>query len=144
MSPTYWSPAPGSAARPGASSPTGCAPLATTCTPAVPDRPRRAGPPAHLGGPAVNLDTRVADIVNLVEYERLSDVIVAGHSYAGAPVAHLIYIDSAPLPEGMALIDLYTPEARPQPVDGWKLPFPGFPGSASAPACGDLATSSRR
>jgi len=37
----------------------------------------------HLASPAIDLTTHVRDIVNLIEYEDLSDVILCGHSYGG-------------------------------------------------------------
>jgi pimeloyl-ACP methyl ester carboxylesterase len=41
------------------------------------------GERAHLATPQVDLDTHVEDIVNLVEFEDLSEVVLVGHSYAG-------------------------------------------------------------
>jgi len=35
----------------------------------------------HLAGPEVNLETHIADIVNLIVYEDLRDVVLVGHSY---------------------------------------------------------------
>ena len=54
--------------------------------------------------------------------ERSQDVILAGHSYAGTVVTgvadripdrihQLVYVDSAPLADGMAATDLYPPDA---------------------------------
>lgn len=37
--------------------------------------------------PAVNLETHITDIVNLIEMEDLHDVILVGHSYAGLVIA---------------------------------------------------------
>jgi len=44
------------------------------------------GERARLGGPEVDLDTHVADVVNLVRDEGLDDVVLLGHSYAGIVV----------------------------------------------------------
>jgi hypothetical protein len=48
-------------------------------------------------------------------------------------VNQLVYVDSAPLADGMAMVDLYPPDALAvlrQTVDesgeGWLFPFPGF------------------
>ena len=75
---------------------------------------------------------------------RMDDVILAGHSYAGTVVtgvadriperlARVVFVDSAPLADGMAMTDLFPPEAlagMKETVerygDGWKLPFPGW------------------
>ncbi|MCX6021113.1 MAG: alpha/beta hydrolase, partial [Chloroflexi bacterium] len=80
------------------------------------------GERVHLAGPQVNLDTHIADIVNLLRYEQLREVVLVGHSYAGtvitgvadqAPerIARLVYVDTWPLPDGVAQIDL-NPEAQ--------------------------------
>ena len=44
------------------------------------------GERVHLGGPQVNLDTHIADVVNLLRYEDLHEVVLAGHSYAGTVI----------------------------------------------------------
>ena len=41
------------------------------------------GERAHLRTPGVDLETHIADVVNLIEAEELQDVILAVHSYAG-------------------------------------------------------------
>src|ERR671939_153813 len=41
------------------------------------------GERAHLGRPETGLDTHVQDIVNVLEFEDLSDVTLLGHSYGG-------------------------------------------------------------
>ena len=41
------------------------------------------GERSHLLGPGVGLDTHITDIVNLLFYEDLRDVVLAGHSYGG-------------------------------------------------------------
>src|ERR1700709_2166517 len=81
------------------------------------------GERAHLAGPHVNLDTHVADVVNLLRYEDLHDVVLVGHSYGGpgialvagtAPerIARLVYVDPAPLADGVAQADFNSPEGR--------------------------------
>lgn len=87
-----------------------------------------------------DLDAHVADIVGLLEDADLSDVVLAGHSYGGNVVAvaagavadrlrHVVYIDSGPLPQGMAQFDVNPPELqeslRAGVVDGM-LPPPRF------------------
>ncbi len=96
---------------------------------------------AHLGGPAVDLDTHVTDIVALVEVEELTDVVLVGHSYAGAPVsgaadrlgervARVVYVDAGPLPDGVSFAEYNPPEERERIEgtvrDGWRLPPPPF------------------
>ena len=102
------------------------------------------GERVHLARPEVDLETHIADVVNTIEWNDLDDVILAGHSYAGIVVTgvadriadriqQLVYVDSAPLADGMAMTDLYPPDALAalrQTVDesgeGWLYPFPGF------------------
>jgi pimeloyl-ACP methyl ester carboxylesterase len=102
------------------------------------------GERSHLATPEVDLDTYIADIVNLVEFEDLQDVVLVGHSYAGLPVtgvadriperiALLAYLDAGPSPAGAAFLDLQPPEARElverlagEAGDGWRIPMPSW------------------
>ena len=102
------------------------------------------GERVHLGRPEVDLDTHITDVVNTILANDLEDVILAGHSYAGTVVTGVadrvpdrvslvVFVDSAPLANGMAMTDLFPPEAlagMQETVerygDGWKLPFPGW------------------
>ena len=94
--------------------------------------------------PRVNVDTHIANLVGLVRTVSLRDVILVGHSGAnmavtgaadrlGARVARVVYIDTGPMPSGMASIDFQGPQAqrslRDQVArcgDGWLLPVPAF------------------
>lgn len=96
----------------------------------------------HLGNAQIDLDTHVADVVNLIKYEELDDVYLVGHSYAALVItqvadkipeliAKLIYVDSAPLPDGAAHVDFYPPEQIAEfekeiveHGNGWRLPLP--------------------
>jgi pimeloyl-ACP methyl ester carboxylesterase len=100
------------------------------------------GERVHLASPEVDLETHIADVVNLIEFEDLRDVVLLGHSYGGLVVtgaadsiperiSELVYLDTAPLPSGGALIDKFPPEARQRTErqveelgDGWKFPMP--------------------
>lgn len=100
------------------------------------------GERAHLASPEVDLDTHITDVVNLIEYEGLRDVVLLGHSYAGLVVAgaadrvpervsELVYLDTAPLPNGTAIIETFPPEVRERIEgqvekygEGWKWPMP--------------------
>ncbi|MBC8161184.1 MAG: alpha/beta hydrolase [Roseiflexaceae bacterium] len=100
------------------------------------------GERVHLAGPQVDLETHIDDVVNLITYEQLHDVVLVGHSYAGTVItgvadrmperiARLVYVDTAPLPDGVAQIDFNPPEVRKaqeQQVaaqgEGWRLPLP--------------------
>ena len=41
------------------------------------------GERSHLLSQEINLDTHIHDVVNLIQWEELSDVILCGHSYGG-------------------------------------------------------------
>jgi pimeloyl-ACP methyl ester carboxylesterase len=94
----------------------------------------------HLAHPDVDLDTHIQDIVGVLQYEDLHDVILVGASYAGMVITgvaervperlgHLVYVDGVVPEDGEALIDLCTPQmvaeleekVRTQ-GDGWRLP----------------------
>jgi pimeloyl-ACP methyl ester carboxylesterase len=100
------------------------------------------GERVHLASRKVDLDTHITDVTNLIEFEDLHDVVLLGHSYGGLVVtgvadrmperiSRLVYLDTAPLPDGVAVIDTYPTEARryvEQQVEelgeGWRWPMP--------------------
>ncbi|MCA9880453.1 MAG: alpha/beta fold hydrolase, partial [Thermomicrobiales bacterium] len=112
------------------------------------------GERVHLARPEVDLETHITDVVNTILANDLDDVILAGHSYAGIVVTgvadrvpervqRVVFVDSAPLPDGVAMSDLFPPEALAglqEVVDrygeGWRLPFPGWEvvGADASPA----------
>ncbi len=64
--------------------------------------------------PAINLDTHITDIVNLLEFEDLHDVVLVGHSYAGLVIAgvadrvpdrlrQLVFLDAVLVENGQSL-----------------------------------------
>ena len=102
------------------------------------------GERSHLANREVDLDTHVADVVNLIEFEELHDVVLVGHSYAGIVVTGvadriperislLIYLESGPVPDGTAYQDLQPPPAKQligrlaeEAGDGWQIPMPSW------------------
>jgi pimeloyl-ACP methyl ester carboxylesterase len=132
------------------------APLRTSGHDVYPITLTGLGERVHLARPEVDLETHIADVVNTVKWNDLSDVILAGHSYAGTVVTgvaeripdrvdQLVYVDSAPLADGMAMTDLYPPDALAalrQTVDesgeGWLFPFPGWEYLAEDTSIGGL------
>jgi pimeloyl-ACP methyl ester carboxylesterase len=63
------------------------------------------GEKVHLATPEVNLSTHIQDIVNVILYEDLHDIVLVGHSYGGMVVTgvadrvpdrikHLVYLDA--------------------------------------------------
>jgi pimeloyl-ACP methyl ester carboxylesterase len=101
------------------------------------------GERAHLLTPAVDLTTHVQDIVGVLTYEDLQDVVLVGHSYGGMVIAgvaeqadmrlaHLVYLDAFLPEDGKALRDYYDGAALDERVqrlgDGWRVPVPGMEG----------------
>jgi pimeloyl-ACP methyl ester carboxylesterase len=98
----------------------------------------------HLASPDVNLETHIADIVNTLVSHDLRDVVLAGHSYAGAPItgagdraadriAKLVYVDTSPIADGTSLADATPPAAQAiidrhmaEEGDGWRWPLPSW------------------
>jgi pimeloyl-ACP methyl ester carboxylesterase len=99
------------------------------------------GERVHLASREVDLDTHITDIVNVLAYEALEDVVLVGHSYGGmvitgvadrAPerVGYLVYLDALVPHDGESLLDLGTPEAAEATRarveaegDGWLIPL---------------------
>jgi pimeloyl-ACP methyl ester carboxylesterase len=63
------------------------------------------GERSHLLSPAIDLDTHITDVVNVIEWEELGDVILVGHSYGGYVITgvadrikprlrHAVYLDA--------------------------------------------------
>lgn len=76
------------------------------------------GDRVHLADPAINLDVYITDIVNLLEYEDLHDVVLVGHSFGGmvisgaaeqAPerLAQVVYLDASVPADGQSGYDYY-------------------------------------
>jgi pimeloyl-ACP methyl ester carboxylesterase len=98
----------------------------------------------HLATPEVDLDTHITDILNVIDYAGLHDIVLVAHSGANMPVtgvgdriparlSRIVYVESGPLPDGMASIDFHDPHSRAQlekqvesDGDGWLLPVPAF------------------
>ena len=107
------------------------------------------GERAHLAGPGVDLETHILDVVNLLIWEDLRDVVLVGHSYggmvitgvadrAGERLRGLVYLDAMVPDEGQSLADLVgdNPEARRElearTIDGWRI-APGPPAPDLSP-----------
>jgi pimeloyl-ACP methyl ester carboxylesterase len=98
------------------------------------------GERSHLITPQVNLDTHIDDIVNLLRWEELSDVVLCGHSYGGCVISgvadrvpdrigELIYLDAFVLQDGESLHDTLSSsqkdlqlELTRQHGEGWRVP----------------------
>ena len=97
------------------------------------------GERSHLVSPHINLETHIEDVVNLIRWEELSDVVLCGHSYGGCVISgvadripdrirSLVYLDAFVLEDGQSLHDTLPPSQREiqleaaGPGDGWKVP----------------------
>jgi pimeloyl-ACP methyl ester carboxylesterase len=78
------------------------------------------GERAHLLAGTVNLSLHIADILNVLHYEDVRDVVLAGHSYGGmvitgvadrAPkrISALAYLDAFLPEDGQSLFDINVP-----------------------------------
>ena len=83
------------------------------------------GERSHLGAGKVDYETHVKDILNVLEYEDLSEVVLVGHSYAGMVItgvaargaeriAQLIYLDAYVPKAGESAMDLWPAGERAQ------------------------------
>ena len=98
------------------------------------------GERSHLASATVGLDTHVQDIVNVLLWEELADVVLVGHSYGGmvitgvadqAPdrIAQLVYLDAfVPARDGDSLLTLMEAgvlaSIKSINPDGWSVPPP--------------------
>jgi pimeloyl-ACP methyl ester carboxylesterase len=78
------------------------------------------GERSHLMAPDVDLEMHIADVVELLHYEDLRDVILVGHSYGGMVITgvadraadrigDLVYLDAANPRNGQSLVDVAGP-----------------------------------
>jgi pimeloyl-ACP methyl ester carboxylesterase len=98
------------------------------------------GERVHLANPSIDLETHIQDILMVLEYEDLYEVILVGYSYSGMIVtavadrvpqrlAQLVYIDAYVPRNGESLAMLFGPEivgfleqAAQAYGDGWRIP----------------------
>lgn len=77
----------------------------------------------HTLSNAINLDTHISDIVNLIEMEDLHDVILVGHSYAGTVIAgvadriperlsKLVFLDAMLVENGQSAFGVQSKEQQ--------------------------------
>jgi pimeloyl-ACP methyl ester carboxylesterase len=81
------------------------------------------GDRAHLASATIDLETHIADIVNVLEMEGLANVVLVGHSYGGMVIAgvadraaarlkSLIYLDAFVPGHGQCVLDFWSGEGR--------------------------------
>lgn len=102
---------------------------------------------AHLMSPAIDLDTHIADIAGLLEFEDLTDAILVGHSYGGMVitgaadrkplrVGHRVYLDAAYPRDGESLYEhahamIHAARQGLHVVDGVEVVMAPMPGMAA-------------
>jgi pimeloyl-ACP methyl ester carboxylesterase len=107
------------------------------------------GERAHLATPETDLDTHIEDVLGVLTFEDLRDVVLLGHSYGGMVatgvadrarqrIAHLIYLDAFVPKHGQSLCDLVPEEQRKRMLDsaaagdGWRVAPNPTPDDTSA------------
>jgi pimeloyl-ACP methyl ester carboxylesterase len=96
------------------------------------------GERAHLAHQGLDLESHIQDMLNVIRYEDLRDIVLVGHSYGGMvatgvadrardKVSQLIYLDAFVPGDGQSLFDLNQSGRAPlqqaaQEGDGWRVP----------------------
>ena len=84
----------------------------------------------HLSSPDIDLQTHINDVVNLILFEDLHDVVLTGHSYGGMVIngvidrvpdriRHVVFLDAAVPDDGQSIWDLFggqSPQAPTSPM----------------------------
>jgi pimeloyl-ACP methyl ester carboxylesterase len=98
------------------------------------------GERVHLAHPNIDLDTHIHDILGVMHYENLAQVVLVGWSYGGMVItgvaervperlAHLVYVDAFVPYDGESGLDVVGPDfaqwltERAQTLgEGWRIP----------------------
>jgi pimeloyl-ACP methyl ester carboxylesterase len=81
------------------------------------------GERSHLLNATVNATLHIADVVNVIRYERLTDIVLVGHSYGGnvisgvaeivpEKIASLVFLDAFVPDDGQSVVDLVQPAVK--------------------------------
>lgn len=107
------------------------------------------GERSHLAHPGIDLDAHIADILAVLQFEDLRDVVLIGHSYGGMVatgvadraaerISKLVYLDAFVPRDGQAVFDLIgdagperTREAARVHGEGWRVPANPMPPDTS-------------
>jgi pimeloyl-ACP methyl ester carboxylesterase len=92
----------------------------------------------HLANPAIDLETHIKDILNVIRFEGLNNFVLLGHSYGGMVatgvadrarerITQLVYLDAFVPRDGQSLLDLNEParatmEGLAKSGDTWRVP----------------------
>jgi pimeloyl-ACP methyl ester carboxylesterase len=102
----------------------------------------------HLANPSNDLETHIQDILAVIKYEDLREIVLIGHSYGGMVatgvadrardrVTRLIYLDAFVPMDGQSLMDANPPAVRQRMQDlakagdGWRVPSNPIPPDTS-------------
>src|SRR5882762_8696956 len=77
----------------------------------------------HLASPSNDLETHIQDVLAVIKYEDLRDIVLIGHSYGGLVatgvadrardrISRLIYLDAFVPKDGQSLMDANPPMVR--------------------------------
>jgi pimeloyl-ACP methyl ester carboxylesterase len=102
------------------------------------------GERAHLANPEINLTTHINDIVNVILFEELHEVVLVGHSYGGmvitgvmdripARLSHVIFLDAAVPGDGQSMEDFRGALSSQHKVIGGQIHFSWLNPSQPAP-----------
>lgn len=102
----------------------------------------------HLANPSIDLQTHIQDLLGVIKYEQLDDIVLVAHSYGGMVgtgvadrvrerIRKVIYVDAFVPKDGQSLMDL-IPAAAAQRMreatragDGWRVPPNQIPSDTS-------------
>lgn len=87
---------------------------------------------SHLASDAVDMNTHIMDVVNVVKWENLSGIVLVGHSYGGVvitgaaekiagDIASIVYLDAFIPEDGQSMADITKREL---PTTGSAPPYP--------------------
>ena len=103
------------------------------------------GERSHLAHAGIDLNTHITDILNVLEFEDLRDIILIGHSYGGMVatgvadraaerINHLVYLDAFVPRHSDSLLSLTPADNRSRVLegvrtqgDGWRIPANPLP-----------------
>lgn len=102
----------------------------------------------HLASASNDLETHIQDILAVIKYEDLRDIVLVGHSYGGMVatgvadrardrITRLFYLDAFVPADGQSLMDVSPPAGRQRiqdlakAGDGWRVPSNPIPSDTS-------------
>lgn len=91
------------------------------------------GDRVHVASPDIGLDVHTTDVVNRIEWERLHDVVLVGHSYGGViatltadripgRIRRVVYVDAIVPEAGRSVADVVGQRITEGAVDGMVIP----------------------